>query len=91
MAKFKDFSFTVGDDGDHERLTAEIDYQQTFVAMLTQEDGFENLKLELFSPDNPDVAIHSFPLQDFLMAIDLAKNKLTQVSGITPFGDDVPM
>ena len=70
----KDFRISVGDDPEHEDLTAEIYYQEKFVAMLTQERGFENIEIELFS--SPNGERWCFLLKDFWETIEAAKMRL---------------
>lgn len=74
MDKHKDFRISVGDDEEFEELTAEIYYKETFVVMLSQEQGFDNLQLEISS--NPSGETWSFRLDDFLEIVDHAKQKL---------------
>ncbi len=82
MTKYKNFKFTVGSDDVHEKLAAEIIYESNFIAELTQEDGFENLMIELFYPSNADKSFCKCRLDDFLEVISMAKRKLGKVSGV---------
>lgn len=71
MTEYKDFRISVGDDPEHEDLTAEIYYQELFVALLSQEQGFNELQVEIF--ENPNGDTWSFSLEDFIKAIELSK------------------
>jgi len=77
MSISKDFRISVGDDQEHEDLTAEIYYQDRFVAMLTQEKGYTNIEIELYPP--PEDEKWCFPLDDFLKAIEFAKKRLWEL------------
>ena len=68
------FRVSVGDDPDYEDLTAEVYYKESFLAMLTQDSGFENLHLEIFS--NPNGEPWNFRMDDFLAIVEHAKQRL---------------
>jgi len=74
MSTSNNFRVSVGDDPDYADLTAEIYYKETFLAMLTQDLGFEDLKLEIFS--NPSGEPWCFRMDDFLAVIEHAKQRL---------------
>jgi hypothetical protein len=80
MAKCDGFRISVGDDPDHEELTAEIYFQECFVAMLSQEQGFENLQIEIYK--HPEKNAWCFQLNDFLEVIELAKQRLWELRKI---------
>jgi hypothetical protein len=82
MTEYKKFKFTVGSDDVHEKLAAEIIYESNFIAELTQENGFDNLMIELFYPSNTNKPFCKCRLDDFLEVINMAKRKLGEVSGI---------
>ncbi|MCI5141507.1 MAG: hypothetical protein D3909_07235 [Candidatus Electrothrix sp. ATG1] len=90
MKKYKDFRVSVGDDPDHEDLTAEIYFRDYFVAMLTQEQGFDKLQIEIFQ--NPNGDAWTFLLEDFLKIIELSKQRLWNLRKIeqdsTPAGEE---
>jgi len=69
-----DFRVSVGDDPDYEDLTVEIYYKETFLAMITQDQGFENL--ELFLYPNPNNEAWKFRADDFLATVEHAKQRL---------------
>lgn len=74
MTEYKNFRISVGDDSDHKNLTAEIYFQDFFIAMISQEQGFEKLQIEIFQ--NPRGEAWTFLLDDFLKVIDLSKQRL---------------
>lgn len=80
MTEYKGFRISVGDDPEHEDLTAEIYYQELFIALLSQEQGFEKLQIEIF--ENPNGDTWSFLLEDFLEAIELSKKRLWELRKI---------
>lgn len=80
MKDFKDFKISVGDDPDHKDLTAEIYFQETFVALVTQEYGFDKLQIEIFP--NPNEDVWTFLLEDFLKVIELSKQRLWELRKI---------
>ena len=80
MSEYKNFKFTVGSDDAHEKLAAEIIYEKNFIAELTQEEGFDNLMIELFYPSDAEEAFCKCRLDDFIEAINRAKLKLKEVS-----------
>ena len=70
----KDFSNLVASDVDLEELYAEIQYNNKAVAILTQEEGLERLKIQLLP--NKDGGDWNFYLADFFEAIEKAKHRL---------------
>jgi hypothetical protein len=68
------YRVSVGDDPDYEDLTAEIYYQETFLAMLTQEQGFEKLQLNIYTSPSGDA--WTFAMNDFLLVVEHAKQRL---------------
>ena len=71
------FRISVGDDSEHEDLTAEIYYEETFLAMLSQEHGFDHLQLEIFPNPNGQQWVFSF--EEFLNVVDAAKQRLWEL------------
>ena len=73
----KDFSTIIGSDIDLEELYAEIQYKNEAVVVLTQEEGFDNLKVQLCTQKNGKE--QEFYLKDFLEAIEHAKQRLWEM------------
>lgn len=44
------FEFSVGSDVDFEDLVADIGFDDNIVALLSQEEGFENLRIRIYPP-----------------------------------------
>ena len=80
MTMKDDFRISVGDDSQHENLTAEIYYKESFLGLLSQEDGFEHLQLEIYP--SPNVEAWSFNLKEFLAVIEGAKKRLWELRKI---------
>lgn len=80
LNKYKGFRISVGDDQDHEDLTAEVYFNELFVAMLSQEEGFDKLQIEIFN--NPNGDPWTFLLDDFLKVIELSKQRLWELRRI---------
>jgi hypothetical protein len=74
------FGVIISSDLNYENLIAEIYYFATpedrqFVACLTQEEGFEKLKIEIYPP--PKGSEHwLFAFDDFIKALNYAKDYL---------------
>ncbi len=74
---FRKFRVDIVGDLDYEDLIADIYYENQFVAMLTQENGFENLEIEIHPPQNQKSWVFSFA--EFDEAIQYAKNRLWEL------------
>ncbi|GAA4349230.1 hypothetical protein GCM10023165_35830 [Variovorax defluvii] len=71
------FTVSVGDDPEHEDLTAEIYYDDAYVAMVSQEAGFDNAIIEI--QPGPDLGRWSFPMSEFIQALDHARQRLWEL------------
>jgi hypothetical protein len=71
------FRISIGDDTDHEDLTAEIYFDEKYFALVSQEKGLENATIEL-QPE-PDGNFWLFPLSDLLIVIEQAKQRLWEL------------
>jgi|LakMenEpi03Aug12_release.lakeMendotaPanAssembly.Ray.scaffolds.fasta_scaffold3388403_1 hypothetical protein len=71
------FRVSVGDDDLHEDLTAEIYFDEKFVALVSQENGLEKAEVEL--QRCPDSDVWSFPLDAFLKVLEQAKHRLWEL------------
>jgi hypothetical protein len=68
------FRIIISSDDEYEDLCAEIYYEDQFIAILTQEQGFENLKIE-FYPYQMGVNL-VFKFAEFENALNSAKKTL---------------
>ncbi len=80
MIAQKNFRISVGDDAEHEDLTAEIYYQESFLALLSQEHGFENLQIEIYPCPNREA--WDFSLDEFIKVIEASKQRLWELRQI---------
>ncbi|MFN9367619.1 MAG: hypothetical protein ACK6CT_02470 [Planctomycetia bacterium] len=71
------FRISVGDDDLHEDLTAEIYFDEKFLALVSQENGLERAQVEL--QRCPDSDAWSFPLDAFLKVLEQAKHRLWEL------------
>lgn len=76
-----EFEFSVGSDLDFEDLIADIGFDNKLVAILTQEEGFENLRIRLYP--NPDNQYWDFKLKEFEEIIKKAKDRLWELRKAT--------
>jgi hypothetical protein len=76
-----DFEVTVGDDPDHEGLVAEITYRNELVCMLTMEQGFDLLKIEIHP--RKDCQPWCFDEREFEENLMTAKRRLEQLRKTT--------
>lgn len=68
------FKIIMSSDLDYEELCAEIYFEDQFVAMLTQENGIENMEIEIHPPQNKK--FWSFKFSDFETIMESAKKSL---------------
>ncbi len=68
------FEYSVGSDLDYEDLIADIGFDNQLVALLTQEDGFENLRIQLYPSKNANY--WDFRLDELEAIIQKAKQRL---------------
>lgn len=71
------FRISVGDDELHEDLTAEIYFDEKFLALVSQESGLESAVVNL--QKCPDDDAWSFSLDAFLKILDQAKLRLWEL------------
>lgn len=64
-------------DSAYEKLTAEIRYLGEPIAQVNQDNGKDSLELELFTEFGDSNFFIKFPLADFLTALNLAKETLS--------------
>ena len=75
-----DFEIDVGSDPNYEDLVADISYKGTFLALLSQEEGFESLDVEIHTRE--DGRPWRFKLMQLEEAIAKAKQKLWELRRI---------
>lgn len=68
------FRIVISSDEEYEDLCAEVYYEDQFVCILSQEKGFENLEIDIYSPKNR--AYWNFQFSEFEKVINLAKEAL---------------
>lgn len=84
---FKNFRVDIVGDLDMEDLSADIYFNGRFVAMLSQERGFENLEIELHPPK--DTKFWVFNFAEFDEALQYAKNRLWELRKLPENPEDV--
>lgn len=75
----QDIKIIIFSSSDHNELVAEIYYKSKYVALVSQDDGINNLKIEF--PDekqNQEAILRNINLNIFLAAIEMAKKELLQ-------------
>lgn len=70
--------FSVGSDLNYEDLVADIGYSTNLIALLIQDEGFENMRIRIFPPKNHQ-EYWDLNLQDFLDVIHDAKERLWEL------------
>ena len=68
------FKIVISSDLKYDDLCAEIYYKEHFVAIITQEKGFENLEIEIYSPSNDEK--WRFQFSKFIEILEKAKKNL---------------
>lgn len=76
-----DFKFTVGSHVDFEDLIADIEFEGHHVALLTQEEGFENLRILIDPPNNQE--FWDFRFDEFEDIINRTKKRLWELRRIS--------
>ncbi len=71
------YKVSFGEEPGYSDFTAEIVYQNRFFGLVTQEDGFNNLRLEIF-PKEGDTK-WDVSLEEFLEVLDYAKKRLWEL------------
>ncbi len=72
-----DFRITVGSDSDFEDLVGDLYYRDQIVAVLTQEEGADAMRIELHPA--PGGASWHFSLKDFEEALAVLKNRMWEL------------
>lgn len=68
------FTFTYCSDEDYDDLIAEVYYSGEFVAVISQESGYEKLDIKIYPRENSKPWL--FKLEEFLSATNEAKIRL---------------
>jgi hypothetical protein len=71
------FRITVGSEPDFEDLVGDIYFDNSIVCVLTQEGGFETMRMQIFAP--PDTTTWEFSLADFEEAVASLKKRLWEL------------
>jgi len=72
----KDIEVLRFSDKKYEKLTAEIQYLREPIAQINKDKGKDAMEIELFVDFNDPEFIVTFPLDDFMEALKLAKETL---------------
>ncbi len=65
-------------DLDYEEMVADICYDNQTVAMITQENGIDNMEIEIY-PHDEQKKSWNFPLDDFIEVLAVAKKGLIKM------------
>lgn len=71
----KKFSLEFCSDLEYEELVADIYFEQYSIAMVTQENGIDNMEIEIFSTDK-SIKPWKLPLDAFIEILQQAKTSL---------------
>jgi hypothetical protein len=74
------FEFSVASDVDYENLIVDIGFDNKLIALLTQEEGFDKIRIKIFSPTEGEY--WNFSLSEFEEIIQKAKNRLWELRKI---------
>ena len=73
----KKFSNMIANDDSHEKVFVEIEFDEKFVALISQEEGEDRLRIEFPGPGLVEEHIcRDTYLDDFLQAIKEARQRL---------------
>lgn len=81
------FDYVICSDVDFEDLVANISFDLNRVATLTQENGFDKMRIILYPPK--DREFWDFPLSEFLDVIENAKMRLWDFRKLPENPDDI--
>jgi hypothetical protein len=71
------FRITVGSEPEYEDLVGDLYFDDQIVCVLTQEQGFDAMQVEIFSP--PDGGTWSFALAEFEEALAALKKRMWEL------------
>lgn len=78
----KKFTVEVCSDLDYEEMVADVSYENHTIAMITQENGIDNMEIEIFLPEK-EIKSWKFPLNDFIENIVFAKKCLIEMQKLS--------
>jgi len=71
------FTTMIASDDDHDKIFAEIYFAEKFVALVSQEDGIDQLKVEFPGSDlDENMILREISMDGFLNALNKARNRL---------------
>ncbi len=70
------FNIVICSDLDHDEIVADICWNDIIVATVNQDKGLENLEIEIFDPIEEGFQSWNFPLNDWIIILQEAKNTL---------------
>lgn len=76
------FKIIMSSDIEYDDLCAEIYFEEQFVGIITQEEGFENLKIEIHPPQN--TKFWNFKFSEFECMLKSAKEALWEMRKSNP-------
>ena len=76
MKKWENIGITIASDVAYDKLIAEIYIDGKFVALISQDDGIDKLKIEFPRTYNPSDICESTNLEMFIDALHNAKEQL---------------
>lgn len=76
----KKFNIELCSDLDYEEMVADIYFENSSIAMVTQENGEDKMEIEMFSPN--DDSSWKLPLDEFIKILQSAKKNLIEFKKI---------
>jgi hypothetical protein len=76
------FRFTVGSEPEFEDLVGDLYFDDRIVCVLTQEEGFECMQVQIYGP--PEGGKWMFPLADFEEALAALKKRMWELRRMEP-------
>lgn len=76
------FRVRVCSDLDYEEMVADVVYENHILATITQENGIDNMEIEIFTPEESSKS-WKFSLNEFMEMIALAKKRLIEMQKIS--------
>lgn len=76
------FRFTVGSEPEYEDLVGDLYFDDQIVCVLTQEEGFESMRIQIYASTGGEP--WSFSLADFEAALDALKARMWELRRTDP-------
>ena len=73
------FSIRMCSDLDYEEMVADICWGNDTVALISQENGTENMEIEIYQPLE-NMSSWKFPLDEFVNIVQAAKKRLIEMN-----------